>query len=38
MECGSIANNAERREKLAFTIPHFIMGARLLLRPDVVPS
>jgi len=32
MECGSTTNNAERREKVAFTIPHFITGARLLVR------
>ncbi len=34
MECGSTTNNAERREKVAFTIPHFIAGARLLVRAD----
>ena len=34
MECGSTTNNAERREKVAFTIPHFITGARLLVRAD----
>ena len=28
LECGSTTNNAERREKVAFTIPHFITGAR----------
>ncbi len=32
MECGSTTNNAERREKVAFTIPHFIAGARLLVK------
>ena len=32
MECGSTTNNAERREKVDFTIPHFITGARLLVR------
>ncbi|MBO9678569.1 MAG: amino acid ABC transporter substrate-binding protein [Acidovorax sp.] len=32
MECGSTTNNAERREKVAFTVPHFITGARLLVR------
>lgn len=31
LECGSTTNNAERREKVAFTIPHFITGARLLV-------
>jgi ABC-type amino acid transport substrate-binding protein len=32
MECGSTTNNAARREKVEFTIPHFITGARLLVR------
>ena len=32
MECGSTTNNAERRELVAFTIPHFITGARLLVK------
>ena len=32
MECGSTTNNAERRQKVAFTIPHYITGARLLVR------
>ncbi|CAN5627419.1 amino acid ABC transporter substrate-binding protein [soil metagenome] len=34
LECGSTTNNAERRQKVAFTIPHFITGARLLVRSD----
>jgi ABC-type amino acid transport substrate-binding protein len=34
LECGSTTNNAERREKVAFTIPHFITGARLLVRSN----
>ena len=34
MECGSTTNNAERRQKVAFTIPHFITGARLLVKSD----
>ena len=34
LECGSTTNNAERREKVAFTIPHFITGARLMVRAD----
>lgn len=34
LECGSTTNNAERREKVAFTIPHYIAGARLLVRAD----
>lgn len=32
LECGSTTNNAARREKVAFTIPHFITGARLLVK------
>jgi len=32
LECGSTTNNASRREKVDFTIPHFITGARLLVR------
>ncbi|MGP1628762.1 MAG: amino acid ABC transporter substrate-binding protein [Giesbergeria sp.] len=31
MECGSTTNNAERRKSVAFTIPHYITGARLLV-------
>lgn len=31
MECGSTTNNAERRKTVAFTIPHYITGARLLV-------
>ena len=34
LECGSTTNNAERRQKVAFTIPHFITGARMLVRSD----
>lgn len=34
MECGSTTNNAARREQVAFTIPHFITGARLLVKAD----
>jgi glutamate/aspartate transport system substrate-binding protein len=34
MECGSTTNNAERRQKVAFTIPHYIAGARLMVRAD----
>jgi ABC-type amino acid transport substrate-binding protein len=34
MECGSTTNNAERRKKVAFTIPHFIAGARMLVLAD----
>jgi ABC-type amino acid transport substrate-binding protein len=31
LECGSTTNNAERRQKVAFTVPHFITGARILV-------
>ncbi|MGD9773107.1 amino acid ABC transporter substrate-binding protein [Diaphorobacter sp.] len=31
LECGSTTNNAERRKDVAFTVPHFITGARLLV-------
>jgi ABC-type amino acid transport substrate-binding protein len=34
MECGSTTNNAERREKVAFTVPHYITGARFMVRSD----
>lgn len=34
LECGSTTNNLERRGKVDFTIPHFITGARLLVRSD----
>ena len=32
MECGSTTNNKERREKVGFTVPHFITGARMLVK------
>jgi glutamate/aspartate transport system substrate-binding protein len=32
LECGSTTNNAERRQKVAFTVPHYITGARYLVR------
>lgn len=32
MECGSTTNNAERRNKVAFTVPHYITGARFMVR------
>ena len=32
LECGSTTNNAERRQKVAFKVPHFITGARLLTK------
>jgi glutamate/aspartate transport system substrate-binding protein len=31
LECGSTTNNAERRDKVAFTVPHYITGARYLV-------
>jgi glutamate/aspartate transport system substrate-binding protein len=34
LECGSTTNNAERREKVAFTVPHYITGARYLVRAN----
>ena len=34
LECGSTTNNAERRKQVAFTVPHFIAGARMLVRSD----
>lgn len=34
LECGSTTNNALRRERVEFTIPHFITGARLLVKAD----
>jgi glutamate/aspartate transport system substrate-binding protein len=34
LECGSTTNNAERRAKVAFTVPHYIAGARYLVRSD----
>lgn len=32
LECGSTTNNAERRQSVAFTVPHFVASARLLVR------
>ena len=34
LECGSTTNNLERRQKVAFTIPHYITGARYMVRAD----
>ena len=34
LECGSTTNNAERRAKVAFTVPHYITGARFMVRAD----
>ena len=38
LECGSTTNNAERRQQVAFTVPHFIAGARFLVRADSTVS
>lgn len=32
LECGSTTNNAERRQRVDFTVPHLIVGARLLVK------
>jgi glutamate/aspartate transport system substrate-binding protein len=34
LECGSTTNNADRRQKVAFTIPHYITGTRFAVRAD----
>ena len=34
LECGSTTNTAARRERVAFTIPHFIASSRLMVRAD----
>lgn len=34
LECGSTTNNAERRKQVAFTIPHFVAGVRMVVRSD----
>jgi glutamate/aspartate transport system substrate-binding protein len=34
LECGSTTNNAERRTKVDFTVPHYIVGARYLVRAN----
>jgi ABC-type amino acid transport substrate-binding protein len=34
LECGTTTNNAERREKVAFTVPHYVTGSRYLVRSD----
>ena len=34
LECGSTTNTAERREQVGFTVPHYITGARYLVRAD----
>lgn len=34
LECGSTTNNAERRQRVAFTVPHAVIGARILVRAN----
>ena len=34
LECGTTTNNAERRQKVAFTVPHYITGTRYVVRAD----
>ena len=34
LECGSTTNTTARRERVAFTIPHFIASSRLMVRSD----
>ncbi|RZT41550.1 amino acid ABC transporter substrate-binding protein [Cupriavidus agavae] len=34
LECGSTTNNRERRDQVAFTIPHYIAGSRMLVKSD----
>jgi len=32
LECGATTNNAERRQRVSFTIPHYITGIRMLVK------
>jgi ABC-type amino acid transport substrate-binding protein len=34
LECGTTTNTPERRKSVAFTIPHFIASARLMVKAD----
>ncbi|MFC5475683.1 amino acid ABC transporter substrate-binding protein [Paraherbaspirillum soli] len=34
LECGSTTNNAERRTRVGFTIPHFFSGVRMVVKTD----
>ncbi len=34
MECGGTTNNKERREKVSFTVPHYITGVRMLVKAN----
>jgi glutamate/aspartate transport system substrate-binding protein len=38
LECGSTTNNADRRNKVAFTVPHYITGARYMVRANEVAT
>jgi len=34
MECGSTTNTVDRRKDVAFTVPHYVAGVRILSRAD----
>lgn len=34
LECGSTTNNRDRRELVAFTVPHYIAGSRMIVKTD----
>lgn len=34
LECGATTNNAERRSRVAFTIPHFFSSVRMVVKTD----
>ncbi|MFC5473909.1 amino acid ABC transporter substrate-binding protein [Paraherbaspirillum soli] len=34
LECGSTTNNAERRGRVAFTVPHFFSSVKMLVKSD----
>lgn len=38
MECGSTTNTADRRKDVAFTVPHYIAGVRILSRANAALS
>lgn len=38
LDCGPTTNNEERRKQVAFTVPHYITGARIMVRRDSVFS
>ena len=35
LECGNTTNTAERRQRVAFTVPHFLTGAKILSKKAV---